>query len=89
LALDITYIYHTPVPASSISTVYMEATDMEEMEKLELVVRPDDFPDGVRCAECHRELTDGEQYAHRLSAFLGDTPVVRIVCVPCDLGLGS
>jgi hypothetical protein len=55
----------------------------------DLIVRPEDFPDGLRCGECHREMTDGEHYAHRLSSFLGDTPVVRIVCVPCDLGARS
>lgn len=64
---------------------------MDSMEEPgpSLVFREEDFPHGLRCAECHREMTGGERYTHRLSSFVGDTPVVVIVCVPCDLGIAS
>lgn len=60
-------------------------TDMGD--RPQFVVKVDQFPGGVRPGECHGELTDGEHYARRLSAFLGVTPVSLIVCVPCDMGL--
>jgi hypothetical protein len=59
-----------------------------EVEKA-LVVRAEDWPYGLRCGECHREMTDGENYSRRLSGFVEDAPVSVVVCVPCALGLAA
>lgn len=48
-----------------------------------LVVTEEDFPHGLRCAECNRELPPGERYSEKLDGFIGDTPTVILVCVTC------
>jgi hypothetical protein len=64
-------------------TVNRRMTDMEDRSSL--IVDLAAFPGGVRCAECGRELKNGEHYARRPSS-LGDTSVFVIVCVPCGSG---
>jgi hypothetical protein len=54
-----------------------------------LIVRAEDWPHGLTCADCHKELTDGESYSHRLSAFVGDVPLSYAVCVPCAMRLAD
>ena len=48
-----------------------------------LIVRDADWPHGLRCGECSRLLEDGDRYSERLTDFIGETPAVMIVCVPC------
>jgi hypothetical protein len=50
----------------------------------DLIVRAQDWPYGLRCGECSRLLEDGDRYAESLTGMAGDTPVVKIVCCPCD-----
>jgi len=46
---------------------------------------PDEWPHGLRCADCSREFVEGQPIAERLEAFQDDIPIVVIVCVECDL----
>jgi len=48
-----------------------------------LVVKTEDWPHGLRCMECNRELVEGDQYSERLSGFVDDTPAVHIICAEC------
>ena len=50
----------------------------------DLIVRAEEWPYGLRCGECARVLDDGDRYAERLMGMVGDTPMVKIVCCPCD-----
>jgi hypothetical protein len=50
----------------------------------DLIVRAKDWPYGLRCGECSRVLEDGDRYAERLTGMVGGTPMVKIVCCPCD-----
>jgi hypothetical protein len=52
----------------------------------DLIVRTQDWPHGLRCGECDRVMNDGDRYAKQLVGMAGDTPVVMIVCCPCDEG---
>jgi hypothetical protein len=52
-----------------------------------LIVRARDWPHGLRCGDCCRVLRDGDRYAERLTGMAEDTPVVMIVCRPCDEGM--
>ncbi len=54
-------------------------------ETLGLLVHADDWPHGLRCADCRCELNDGNRYSERLTDFIDDTPAVVIVCVGCAL----
>jgi hypothetical protein len=53
-----------------------------------------DWPHGLRCAECDRELAEGDRYSERfygLTAPCEDgkcavRPIVLIVCLRCALG---
>lgn len=45
------------------------------------------WPHGVRCMDCRKELTDGTPYIERLEGFVEETPTTEIVCVPCGGGL--
>ena len=54
-------------------------------EALGLPVITEDWPHGLRCAECHRELGEGDRYSERLDSLIGDTPAVLIVCIGCAL----
>jgi hypothetical protein len=42
-----------------------------------------DWPHGLRCVSCRGLFHEGESYTTRLSAFVDDTPLVEVVCVPC------
>jgi hypothetical protein len=57
-----------------------------------LPVCADDWPWGLRCATCERELRDGDHYSERLIELIpqpceGDScgawPVVELVCLGC------
>lgn len=45
----------------------------------------EDWPHGLRCAECSCLIEEGDRYSQRLSSFQDDIPVVLIVCVTCAL----
>ena len=51
-----------------------------------LIVRVEDWPHGLRCGLCSRSLDPGDRYAEQLTHMAGEVPVVKIICVPCDLG---
>jgi hypothetical protein len=60
------------------------------MDRLGHLVVSDDFPWGLRCAECGRRLRDGDCYSERLTSIMAcadggcrSQPVVELVCVPC------
>lgn len=44
-----------------------------------------EWPHGLRCMDCHKELTHGQFYSERLTGFTDETPVCEIVCVDCAL----
>lgn len=53
---------------------------------LGVLVETEDWPHGLRCADCNRLLEDGDRYSERLDSFTGDgVPLVVIVCVGCAL----
>ena len=43
------------------------------------------WPHGLRCAECHRLITAGDRYSEKPVSIAGTIPVVRVVCVVCAL----
>jgi hypothetical protein len=45
--------------------------------------------EGLVCAECDRELAEGDRFSEKLEAVYDGTPVVLLVCVPCALGLAD
>jgi hypothetical protein len=56
------------------------------------IVRAEDWPHGLRCADCDTEMGDGDLYSEQLTGIAGesgDRPLftVRIVCISCGLGL--
>jgi len=53
---------------------------------LGVLVEAEDWPHGLRCAECHRPLQEGGRYSERLDALNADgIPIVLIVCLGCAL----
>lgn len=62
---------------------------MTEPQPAGLLVRDEDWPHGLRCGECSRLLEDGDRYAERLMEMVGDTPLLKIVCIPCDEGTSA
>lgn len=46
-----------------------------------------DWPHGLRCADCDKLLGEGDRYASKLDSFIGDVPVVLIVCLECALAV--
>lgn len=44
------------------------------------------WPHGLRCCECNHLFREGDRFSERLDSFVGDSPVVLIVCVRCALG---
>lgn len=47
-----------------------------------------DWPHGLRCMDCDRELSDGDRYTSRIVAFQDDIPVMEIICLECALRAG-
>ena len=58
----------------------------------------EDFPEGLRCAECHVEFIEGQPIAQRLDGMdvwregeLGPegeaVPFVTLICVGCSVGV--
>ena len=47
--------------------------------------RTEDWPHGLRCIDCNRELGGGDRYASRLEAFQDDIPITEIICLECAL----
>jgi hypothetical protein len=48
-------------------------------------IEPGEFPHGLRCMDCDESLLPGDIYSKRLVSFLGDEPVVELICVPCAM----
>lgn len=53
------------------------------MSERSLIVTPDEFPHGLRCANCNRIIENGEPYAHIEEAPIGGYPVMLIVGPEC------
>jgi hypothetical protein len=51
-----------------------------------VVYHDDEWPHGLRCAECQYLFQEGERYSRHLHAFQDDVPILKIVCVGCALG---
>lgn len=47
------------------------------------VYRDEDWPHGLRCADCDRLLREGDRYSERLTGFQGEHPLLLIVCAGC------
>jgi len=45
----------------------------------------DEWPHGLRCAQCNSLFVDGDRYSARLESFVDDTPLCLVVCVGCAL----
>lgn len=50
---------------------------------MSIPVKAADWPYGLRCPRCDRELVEGDLYCEELESFVGDTPCVLIVCDEC------
>lgn len=56
------------------------------------VYRDEDFANedgtvhGLRCFDCGAAFIEGQPISERLDSFMGDTPVVQLVCVGCAMG---
>lgn len=53
------------------------------------VYMEDDWPHGLSCGQCLHVFSEPERYSERLYAFLGDQPLVEILCLPCATNLPS
>jgi hypothetical protein len=51
--------------------------------------RDAEWPHGLRCTACSGLFHEGESYTTRLYAFVGDSPLLEVVCVPCATSSGS
>lgn len=45
----------------------------------------DDWPHGLRCAQCDRLMQEGDRFSERLDSMIDETPIALIVCVSCAL----
>lgn len=51
-----------------------------------LTIRTEEWPHGIRCMDCDRELRDGDIYSERLTDLTPDgVPIVELVCSDCAL----
>ncbi len=50
------------------------------------LVRSREWPHGLRCMACDRELPEGDRYTERALGMMADALLVEIVCVPCNSG---
>jgi RNase P subunit RPR2 len=50
---------------------------------MNLVYREEEWPHGLRCAQCDHLLSDGERYSQRLHGFQDDVPILLVVCASC------
>lgn len=55
------------------------------MNELGLPYVDAEWPHGLRCADCHDLMNDGDRYSEQLVSMADELPVVRIVCVVCAL----
>lgn len=46
-----------------------------------MIVNPDEFPDGLLCGICKREILDGQPYTDAIEGMQGDNVVALLVCV--------
>lgn len=49
------------------------------------VMREDEFPGGVQCPGCFRDLKDGDPYKTVLEELYEGMPVETVMCVYCSL----
>jgi hypothetical protein len=43
----------------------------------------EEFPFGLRCADCDVLIEPGDHYSQRLEGFVDDVPLTVLTCVPC------
>lgn len=55
----------------------------------DMIVRAEEWPFGLRCADCDIEIVEGERYSTRLEGMIGDTPVTVVTCVACGTSYPS
>jgi hypothetical protein len=48
---------------------------------------PNQWPHGLRCVECDREIGSGDRYIERPIGFVDDTPALEVVCQDCGRGI--
>lgn len=53
------------------------------------VYTEDDWPHGLSCGQCPHVFSEPERYSERLYAFLGDQPLVEVLCLPCATNFPS
>lgn len=53
------------------------------------IVTKADFPHGLRCADCDREMEPGEHYSARLEGFVDEVPLTVLTCELCALSDGG
>jgi hypothetical protein len=49
------------------------------------IYRDEHWPHGLMCSQCRHVLREPERFTSQLDAFVEDTPLTRIVCLPCAL----
>lgn len=75
-----------PLEAGSAGEERTEAGRMNDLLDGE-VYHEEEWPHGLRCAECSRLFTEGERYSARLTGFQDDIPMTLIVCVGCAVSV--
>ena len=53
--------------------------------QVDLIVRAEEYPFGLRCGRCHEEIHEGERYSTVLQGFIEAIPLTLVVCVSCGL----
>lgn len=48
------------------------------------IVTEEDFPGGLRCESCRREIEPGEEYAEILTGFVDHIPMTYLICLSCE-----
>lgn len=56
-----------------------------QMSESDLIVRQDEYPQGLLCGKCEREIHQGERYSTLLQGFVEETPLTLVVCASCGL----
>lgn len=57
----------------------------QPMVMIQPIVRPEQFPHGLRCMDCQVELKVGDPYSLRLDDIVSGVPVTEITCLDCAL----
>jgi len=49
----------------------------------------EDWPHGLSCSQCPHVFSEPERYSERLYAFVGDAPLVEVLCLSCATSFPS